>query len=427
MNGIAQRLMDCRAVVICVTLLVFEQGVAATDTTARGLFAELKASVYQVRVIDVASSDKYTIGSGFQIDGVGHIATNFHVVSAYVNDPHKYDLEIQRHDGKRQSVTVVAVDVVHDLAIIKAEGLASDHLALQLDELSNGDRIYSMGNPHDLGMTIIEGNYNGRVKHSRYKKLLFSGSLNGGMSGGPALNSAGEVIGVNVSKGGEQLSFLVPARFLNTLIALLPGEQGGVSFAEQMTADLLADQAQFYQQVFSSDAPPHALGDMTFPGKLSEALECWGHSVDKDDIEYQAVHQHCKSHDRIYVDEQLQIGEFFYNYEWIDTDTLNRFQFYTFLQERFEHIQLHSSDDEEQVDEYSCETALVDLTSGSWKVSTCQRGYKKHPGLYDALLVMALVDFPDHSAIIKAGASGISKDNARALYRTMMEDVRWAR
>ena len=162
-------------------------------------------------------------------------------------------------------------------------------------------------------------------------------------------------------------------------------------------------------------------------GKLSEALECWGHSVDKDDIEYQAVHQHCKSHDRIYVDEQLQIGEFFYNYEWIDTDTLNRFQFYTFLQERFEHIQLHSSDDEEQVEEYSCETALVDLSSGSWKVSTCQRGYKKHPGLYDALLVMALVDFPDHSAIIKAGASGISKDNARALYRTMMEDVRWAR
>ena len=55
-----------------------------------------------------------------------------------------------------------------------------------------------MGNPHDLGMTIIEGTYNGLIQTSRFQKILFSGSLNSGMSGGPAMDDKGRVIGVGV-------------------------------------------------------------------------------------------------------------------------------------------------------------------------------------------------------------------------------------
>ena len=160
----------------------------AEDSAAKALFDAVQDRVYQVRVIDVASGDKYSIGSGFLVSDTGYIATNFHVVSSFVHEPEKYRLEYVRHDGAVGPLRLMATDVIHDLALVFSGDAPATFLPLATGPVANGDRIYSMGNPHDLGMTIIEGTYNGLVENSRYKKILFSGSLNPGMSGGPALN-----------------------------------------------------------------------------------------------------------------------------------------------------------------------------------------------------------------------------------------------
>src|SRR5438046_9463079 len=77
-----------------------------------------------------------------------------------------------------------------------------------------------MGNPLDLGFTITEGIYNGLVEHSYNERIHFTGALNPGMSGGPAVTGEGNVIGVNVAtrRGGQLVSFLVPARFAAALL-----------------------------------------------------------------------------------------------------------------------------------------------------------------------------------------------------------------
>ena len=82
--------------------------------------------------------------------------------------------------------------------------------------LTQGQYLYSLGNPLDLGFAISEGAYNGILSRSFYDQLMFTGPINAGMSGGPSVTVDGRVAGVNVSKrlDGELVSFLVPVRFV---------------------------------------------------------------------------------------------------------------------------------------------------------------------------------------------------------------------
>ena len=114
--------------------------------------------------------------------------------------------------------TIVHVDVVHDLAILSTEIKATDFLTLATQEPAKGDRVYSIGYPYDLGVTVVPGTYNGLIPHSASPRVHFTGSLNPGMSGGPAFNGDDEVIGVNVATSGNQVSFLVPVHNLHDLV-----------------------------------------------------------------------------------------------------------------------------------------------------------------------------------------------------------------
>ena len=421
---------DCRTTwlrLLALFCLCIYSGLVAAQPTARSLFNDKESLVYQVRVIDLASGDKYSIGSGFRISESGYLATNFHVVSSFVHDPDKYRLEYIAADSSTGDLTLLAIDVVHDLAIVDVGSSKGETLALATADLSKGDRIYSMGNPQDLGMTIIEGTYNGFVENSRYRKILFSGSLNAGMSGGPALNAAGEVIGINVAKGGEQLSFLVPVQHLAQLVQRF--EQGTTQedFAATIRAALLADQDEFYQALLDAPLQDKQMGKLLIPGKLHESLKCWGHTVDEDESKYEGVHQHCKSEDQIFVSGNLYVGSFNYDVELISTEELNRFQFYSLLEGRFAHPSFWNTQNMDEVTDYECHDGLVNLESGSWKVSTCLRAYKKYDDLYDATMIMVSTDYAAYAAIVKVGGSGVSAENATAVFKRIMEAVSWRR
>jgi serine protease Do len=394
-------------------------------TIATDLFVESQQLVYQIRVIDIASGDKYSIGSGFLVGATGNAVTNFHVVSSYVHEPDKYRLEFVRSDDSVAPLNLLAIDVVHDLALVHTGEPEAEVLPLATESLAQGDRIYSLGNPHDLGMTIIEGTYNGLVENSRYKKILFSGSLNAGMSGGPTLNDSGEVVGVNVSKGGEQISFLVPVEHVHTLLAQNDSFTGTRDFEAEITATLLADQQQFYQGLLDQEVTVKPMGHLQVAGKLAESIKCWGHTVDEDDIKYEAVHQHCNLEDQIYLSESLYVGDFRYDYEVVQTKELNRFQLYNYLEGRFEHRAFYNTTDKDEVTEYRCHGDVMELESGRWNISTCFRAYKRFEGLYDTSMIMVSVDYNDRAAIVKVAASGVSSSNATAIFRHLIEAVEW--
>ncbi|MGB5325438.1 MAG: serine protease, partial [Pseudomonadales bacterium] len=388
---------------------------------------ELQQMVFQVRVIDNGSGDQYSLGSGFQVSADGLIATNYHVVAAYVDEPDKYRLEILTAAGTKLPVSLQAIDVIHDLAIVHSDALGSNFLQLAQEPPGKGVRIYSIGNPLDLGMTIIEGTYNGLVKRSRYQKILFSGSLNSGMSGGPAVRENGAVIGVNVSKGGEQISFLVPAARLQKLLNSAAQNPASENFHAQIRAELMADQQAFTDALLTAPFESKLLGELTIPLNLHQALRCWGHSDSKEEDSYESVHQHCRSDDNIFIAGDLTVGSFHYDAEWIETKELNPVQFYRFLESRYTPSSLGGSQAKKHVTEYECQTDFVELRGVTWKSTICFRAYKKFEGLLDGLLVMAMVEAKNKAAIVKVAASGFTAENALALFREVMGSLAWKR
>ena len=190
---------------------------AIPDTPLTGagqrIYERTRPRLLQVRTLLKTQDSQSSVGSGFLIDDEGHLITNYHVVSQYALQPGRHRLVYATVDGKQGALQLLAFDVVHDLALLKPvepaalAGRGSVALRPQADALPRGARIYSMGNPLDVGFAVAEGSYNGPVERSFLPTLFFGGSLSAGMSGGPALDEQGRLIGVNVAarRDGEQV------------------------------------------------------------------------------------------------------------------------------------------------------------------------------------------------------------------------------
>jgi serine protease Do len=157
------------------------------------------------------------VGTGFVVSR-GQIATNLHVIDG------AEDAWVQSRDGMRFAIrNVVAFDESRDLAIV--EVFAPDLTALTLadsDTLDEGERIYAIGNPFGLDYTITEGLFSGRRRlpdSPPVEVLQVSVALAPGSSGGPLLNSRGEVVGVatRTLQGGQALGLGVPSNALREL------------------------------------------------------------------------------------------------------------------------------------------------------------------------------------------------------------------
>jgi serine protease Do len=101
-----------------------------------------------------------------------------------------------RHRRRPQgALQLLAFDVVHDLALLKPAdpaplaGRGAVPLRPAELPLPRGARIFSLGNPLDVGFAVAEGSYNGPAERSYLPTLFFGGSLSAGMSGGPALDA----------------------------------------------------------------------------------------------------------------------------------------------------------------------------------------------------------------------------------------------
>lgn len=397
----------------------------ASRGVAASLFESRQALVYQIRVIDTVSGDKVSIGSGFRVSRDGVVATNFHVVAAFVHEPEKYRLEYVARDGGTGGLALSAVDVVHDLALVRADLPGERAFELATAPLSQGDRIYSMGNPQDLGMTIIEGTFNGLVSVSRHQKILFSGSLNPGMSGGPTMNADGAVMGVNVSKGGEQISFLVPAKYLAALVERARNDPRAVDSVRSIRDALFADQAEFYRAMLAAPLQTAAYGAFELPERITTAVKCWGHSDEGAEAErYRRSRRRCATEDVIYIDQGFVTGELYYDYEWMTPGELNVFQFYAAVQSRYRHRPHQNTFDTEDVGRYECVDDFIEVAGHAFKASSCQRAYLEYAGLYDLSFVMTSVDMPDQALIVRIGATGIGRREAVLLLRRFLEAIR---
>jgi S1-C subfamily serine protease len=211
-----------------------------------------------------SSSNANTLGSGFIYDKQGHIVTNSHVVGdakvVYVTFP----------DGNRYTAKVIASDIYSDIAVLQISQNASQpqrQLLSYLKPLGLGnssnlevaDTVIGIGNPFGLGDAMTTGIVSGIGRSIPISVGGFSvpnaiqtdDRVNPGDSGGPLLNTRGEMIGMNTAilSGTNTFSgigFAIPS---NTITKIVPTliEKGyylhpylGLVFAT-MASDLAQD------------------------------------------------------------------------------------------------------------------------------------------------------------------------------------------
>jgi hypothetical protein len=154
-------------------------------------------------------------GSGFIIDD-NLIATNVHVIenasSVYVviNGIQK-NLNVEGY---------VAIDKANDLIILQVSNLQGNKLSFGTASLPDiGEKIYAVGNPKGLNGTFSEGIISGIRDINGNKALQITAPISPGSSGGPVLNTIGQVIGIAFASytNGQNLNFAIPITYLINL------------------------------------------------------------------------------------------------------------------------------------------------------------------------------------------------------------------
>ena len=430
----ADRLRAPVAALLLMALLVcWPTSSWAQSDSARTLFADNKAGILQIRIIDITSGSKSAIGSGFVVNETGLIATNYHVVQMAASKPEQYRIEYLSASGTSNSLILVDVDVINDLALVQATGQITPVLPLAAAEPPIGVPVYALGNPLDLGMTVVPGTYNGINRTSYHPRVHFTGSLNSGMSGGPTLNQVGEVVGINVSTAGNQVSFLVPVTALQQLIAehQLRG-QGVENIRQRIGQQLIADQQKKFAQLLALDWPTIALGEALVVNELSPFFRCWGGSNSSSDkAQLLNADRTCRSEDNIYLNAKFNSGVIEHQFFWLEADKLNQLQFYAYYQRLFSDFAPGNKAREKDVSDYQCDSEFVAVNNveaqpeRKTKAVFCARAYKDYPQLYDVLFLQGTVDDSRAAFISHFTLAGVSRENAKAYARKFMEVAQW--
>jgi serine protease Do len=391
---------------------------AAPDTP--DLYAEWHDRVVQVQVIDQQAQSKAGIGSGFFAGNPGWVVTNYHVIADLANEPGRYQAHYRTENGREGRLALLSVDAVHDLAVLRAEGLAPEALHLAPTPPPKGSRLFSLGYPYDIGLTIVEGTYNGFLDKSLYEKLHFTGSINPGMSGGPALDRSGEVVGINVSTAGNQVSFLVPIQYAAKLIESTRNEPAGADHLNELVAgQLLKNQEQISSSLLAGEVPKTRLNGYLVPAALAPYISCWGNSQEDRPDELDLVSYSCQTQDDIFLSQELYTGAISYQHELLSTDRLHPLRFFQQLENRSYYPQLRLEGDELSVTNYRCHSDFVNQSGLTFKATFCIRRYRKFDGLYDSYLSLtSLVDKQEalQSSLVLAGFSWDNIEKLSALF-----------
>jgi putative serine protease PepD len=210
---------------------------AATGVTTSAGGADA-ATVYRRAagsVVQIGAGE--STGTGFVVDSEGLIVTNEHVVDG------ANGLTVTLQDGSELRATLVGKDASSDLALLRVDPGSHDLAALTLSDdadLAVGDTAYAIGSPYGLEGTLTTGVISALHRQitapngfSISDAIQTDAELNPGNSGGPLLNAAGEVIGVNAqvygasqtaggqTSGGTGLGFAIPSSTVKRVVDAL--------------------------------------------------------------------------------------------------------------------------------------------------------------------------------------------------------------
>jgi len=161
-------------------------------------------------------------GSGVIIDRQGYIVTNVHVISGATT------VKVTTYSGSTYNVkTLVGYDSAADIAVLKID--APDLKSLNFgdsDDVKVGEKVIAAGNPAGLAFTVTEGIVSAFRTFNGIKYVQTDVPINPGSSGGPLVNTKGEIIGINNFKVGgfESLGFAISSNKVKSVVTKIINE-----------------------------------------------------------------------------------------------------------------------------------------------------------------------------------------------------------
>jgi putative serine protease PepD len=206
--------------------------------TIADIYANARRGVVQVLATSVVSDnpifgarERQALGSGFVIDKLGHVVTNYHVVE------NASRVEVSFSANDRMPATVVGTDPSTDIAVLKIRRAQNRSLTpLELGSSGGvrvGDAVVAIGNPFGLERTVTAGIVSALQREITAPNgfaidqvIQTDAAINHGNSGGPLLNAAGRVIGVNAqieteSGGNVGIGFAIPIDTVKEVVSQL--------------------------------------------------------------------------------------------------------------------------------------------------------------------------------------------------------------
>ena len=169
-------------------------------------------------------------GSGFVWDEMGHVVTNFHVVSGATK------VQVQLDAGRTYDAHVIGAAADYDLAVVRLEKIPPGLRPIAVGsskDLRIGQTVYAIGNPFGMARTLTQGIISAldrQLPTSDVREIAgviqTDAAINPGNSGGPLLDSAGRLIGVTTairspSGANTGVGLAIPVDLVNRIVPQL--------------------------------------------------------------------------------------------------------------------------------------------------------------------------------------------------------------
>ncbi len=187
--------------------------------SSRDIFADVSPAVVYFSKKEYGSERRENIGSGFIVDSKGLIITNHHVVG------HQFDRErlvvVLKDESTFPIESVVYTDPKYDMTILK---ITADRLPVvnlgNSDTVETGEAVYCIGASLGLEYSFSDGVLSG-VRHDQdLRWLQLTAPVSPGNSGGPLINSKGEVIGLVTwqYREGQNINFALAINHIKPVL-----------------------------------------------------------------------------------------------------------------------------------------------------------------------------------------------------------------